>query len=185
MDLDVHLEAIGAGDTQAFGRWVAGAEPSVRASLSHFAAQVDVEVVVQEALLRAWQLAPRVQRDGKANCLLRFSVRAARNLAIDEVRRRRREVLRAPSDEELPAAPVEPDPLLRRAIEACRAELPKNPGRALLARLEAHGMESDAQIAERLGMKLNTLLKNFGRARQLLLECLERRGVHWGGELGA
>src|SRR6187549_3704123 len=106
MDLDVHLEAIGAGDTQAFARWVAGAEPSLRASLSPFRTQVDVEVVVQEALLRAWQLAPRVQRDGKANCLLRFCVRAARNLAIDEVRHRRREVPRAASDDELPVAPV-------------------------------------------------------------------------------
>jgi len=183
MDLDVHLEAIGAGDTQAFARWVAGAEPAVRASLAPFAAQVDVEVVVQEALLRAWQLAPRVQRDGKANCLLRFSVRAARNLAIDEVRHRRREVVRPPSDEELPVAPVEPDPLLRRAIEECRAKLPKNPSRALLARVEAQGTESDSKIAERLGMKLNTLLKNFGRARQFLLECLERRGVHVGREL--
>ena len=84
-----------------------------------------------------------------------------------------------------PVAPVEPDPLLRRAIEECRAKLPKNPGRALLARVEAQGTESDAKIAERLGMKLNTLLKNFGRARQFLLECLERRGVHLGGELSA
>jgi len=185
MDLDVHLAAIGAGDTQAFARWVAGAEPSVRASLARFAAQVDVEVVVQEALLRAWQFAPRVQCDGKPNCLLRFSVRAARNLAIDEVRHRRREVLRVPIDEELPVAPVEPDPLLRRAVEECRKQLPENPSRALLARVEAQGLESDAQIAERLGMKLNTLLKNFGRARQFLLECLERRGVHLSGELSA
>ena len=98
---------------------------------------------------------------------------------------RRREVLRAPSDEELPAVPVEPDPLLRRAIEECRGQLPKNPSRALLARIEAQGMESDAQIAEKLGMKLNTLLKNFGRARQFLLECLERRGVQLSRELSA
>jgi len=34
-------------------------------------------------------------------------------------------------------------------------------------------------------MKLNTLLQNFGRARRFLLECLERRGIHLGGELGA
>lgn len=185
MDLDVHLEAISAGDTQAFARWVAAAEPSVRVSLARFATQVDVEIVVQEALLRAWQAAPRVERDGRGNGLLRFTLRAARNLAIDELRHRRREVLRPPDDDELPAAPVEPDPLLRRAVEECQRELPANPARALLARLEARGLDSDEQIAERLGMKLNTLLQNFGRARRFLLECLERRGIHLGGELGA
>lgn len=108
MDLDVHLEAIGAGDTQAFARWVAGAEPPVRASLARFAAQVDVEIVVQEALLRAWQAAPRVQRDGRGNCLLRFTLRAAQNLAIDEVRHRRREVVRPADDHELPCFPSNP-----------------------------------------------------------------------------
>lgn len=185
MDLDVHLEAIGAGDTQAFARWVAGAEPPVRASLARFAAQVDVEIVVQEALLRAWQAAPRVQRDGRGNCLLRFTLRAAQNLAIDEVRHRRREVVRPADDHELPLLPVEPDPLLRRAVQECQEQLPANPARALLARLEARGADSDEQIAARLGMKLNTLLQNFGRARRFLLECLERRGIQLGGELGA
>lgn len=185
MDLDVHLEAIGAGDTQAFARWVAGAEPALRASLVRFASQLDVEVVVQEALLRAWQVAERVERDGRGNCLLRFTLRAARNLAIDELRHRRREVVRAPDDDELPSAPIEPDPLLRKAVEECRQQLPSNPARALLARLEARGVDSDEQIAERLGMKRNTLLKNFGRARSFLLECLERRGIRLGVEFGA
>lgn len=185
MDLDVHLEAIVAGDTQAFSRWVAGAEPALRRSLARFAAQVDVEIVVQEALLRAWQVAPRVTRDGRGNCLLRFSLRAAHNLAIDELRQRQREVLRMPNDVELSFDPVEPDPLLRRAVEECRQRLPANPARALLARCGAMGVESDEQIAGRLGMKLNTLLKNFGRARRFLLECLERRGIHLGEELEA
>lgn len=184
MDLDVHLEAIGAGDTQAFARWVAGAEPVVRRSLARFAAQVDVEIVVQEALLRAWQVAPKVTRDGRGNCLLRVTLRAAQNLAIDELRHRRREIVRLPDEAELPLDPIEPDPLLRRAVEECRQQLPANPARALLARCDAMGIESDAQIAQRLGMKLNTLLKNFGRARQFLLECLERRGIRLGGELG-
>src|SRR5690606_31795857 len=185
MDLDVHLEAIVAGDVQAFARWVAGAEPAVRGHLLRFASEVDVEIVVQEALLRAWQLAPKVERDHRGNCLLLFTLRTAHNRAIDELRRRQREVLRSPNDAELPIDPVEPDPLLRRAVEECRQALPRNPARALAARCEAHGLESDEQIAERIGMKLNTLLKNFGRARRFLLECLERRGIRLGGELSA
>lgn len=176
IDLDVHLEAIGAGDTVAFARWVAGAEPALRASVAGFAAQVDVEVVVQEALLRAWQLAPRVEPDGRGNSLLRFSLRLARNLAIDSVRKHQRE-LPLDGEAELPVNVAPPDPLLRRAIEECREQLPAKPARVLEARLAAQGVESDASIALRLGMKTNTLLKNFGRARQFLLECLGRRGI--------
>jgi len=53
-DLDRHLPAIVAGDAQAFAAWLAGAEPRIRASLRGFAAQVDVEAVLQETLLRVW-----------------------------------------------------------------------------------------------------------------------------------
>jgi RNA polymerase sigma-70 factor (ECF subfamily) len=182
IDLDVHLQAITVGDTAAFARWVAGAEPAVRASLVSFAAQVDVEVVVQEALLRAWQLAPRVERDGRGNSLLRFTFKTARNLAIDDLRQHRRE-LPLDAEAELPVTAIEPDPLLRRAIEACRKQLPAKPARALEARLSAQGADSDESIARELGMKTNTLLKNFGRARQFLLECLGRRGIRLSAEM--
>jgi RNA polymerase sigma-70 factor (ECF subfamily) len=32
-------------------------------------------------------------------------------------------------------------------------------------------------VAATLGMKKNTFLQNFGRARKLLVECLRKRGV--------
>jgi RNA polymerase sigma-70 factor (ECF subfamily) len=86
-DLDHHLPAIAAGDDQAYARWLAGAEPELRAALRTFAATADTEAVLQEALLRVWQVAPRFTPDGRPNALLRFAVRAARNLALDEVRR--------------------------------------------------------------------------------------------------
>ena len=175
-DLDVHLPAIAAGDSQAFGRWVALAEPALRLGLGRFKAQVDVEVVVQEALLRAWQLAPRIVCDGRGNSLLRFALRAGNNLAIDELRRRRLEVASPAPEPEV--APLEPDPLLKSAVRDCHAKLPAKPALVLNARLESRGIESDETLAKRLGMKQNTLLKNFGRARQLLLECLERQGIH-------
>ncbi|MBA3397052.1 MAG: sigma-70 family RNA polymerase sigma factor, partial [Deltaproteobacteria bacterium] len=88
-DLDLHLGAIVAGDTRAFARWLAGAEPPVRESLRSFARVVDVEAVLQEALLRVWQVAPRFVADGRPNGLLRLGVRIARNLAVSEVRRTR------------------------------------------------------------------------------------------------
>jgi RNA polymerase sigma-70 factor (ECF subfamily) len=182
VDLDVWLPGLGAGDTTAFARWVAGAEPPLRRSLRAFAAAVDVEAVLQEALLRIWQVAPRFTPDGRPNALLRFAHRVARHLAISEARRLRA----APLDEatladpasEGPGAAAGPvDPLLRRALVECRDKLPKKPAAALDARLAAAGGEADAALARGLGMTLNTFLQNFTRARKLLADCLERRGV--------
>lgn len=184
IDLDLHLPGMTAGDRAAFAAWLAGAERPVRDALRGFAATVDVEAVVQEALLRAWQLAPRLTPDGRPNALLRFTFRAARNLAISEARRRGRV---EPGDDEAEFqrrlerladdGPPPPDPLLRRLIQRCRELLPARPRQALEARLEAGGAESDQAIAARLGLKANTFLQNFTRARRALAECLERHGV--------
>jgi RNA polymerase sigma factor (sigma-70 family) len=178
IDLDVDLVAIRHGDVSAFARFIAGAERGIRESLRSFAARVDTEAVVQETLLRVWQVSPRVEPDGKPNALLRFAVRVARNLAIDETRRTR-DTSVDPSvlaeTAEIVAAP--PDPMLRRVIAACRDALPQKPAQALTARIESGGAEPDEVLASRLGMKTNTFLQNFTRARKLLAECLEGKGV--------
>lgn len=178
-DLDVHLAAIVAGDTRAFGRWLSGAESTVRDSLRSFATAVDVEAVLQEALLRVWQVAPRFEPDGRPNGLLRLGVRIARNLAVSEVRRTRATPVDA-DDLEAALAVVEPDtpdPMLRRAIVECRDKLPAKPRQALDSRLASAGGHDDVELAESLGMKLNTFLQNFTRARQLLVDCLKRKGI--------
>jgi DNA-directed RNA polymerase specialized sigma24 family protein len=184
LDLDVHLAAIAAGDATAFGRWLAGAEPVVRRSLRSFAARVDVEAVVQETLLRAWQVAPRVEPDGRPNGLLRLALRAGRNLAIDESRRAgAREVQLQGGEGETSVSSLEegspslPDPLLRRVIAICWEKLPPQPQIALRARLDAAGAEPDATSAARCGMRLNTFLQNVARARKHLLACLDSQGV--------
>lgn len=178
VDLDVHLDAIRLGDVTAFGRFVAGAERCVRESLRSLAVHVDSEAVVQEAFLRVWQVAPRVERDGKPNSLLRFALRVARNLAVSELRRRREASVDLEALENLPEATpaAPPDPMLRRAIVECRQGLPAQPARALAARLESSG-DADEVLAERLGMRANTFLQNFTRARKLLAECLRGKGV--------
>lgn len=174
-DLDRELGGIAQGDADAFARWMAGAEPAVRGALRSFAAVVDTEAVLQEALLRIWQVAPRFVPDGRPNALLRFAVRAARNLAVSQARRAR---LDSPDpDEEHVLSPRPPDPLLRRAIEECRGKLPRKPALALSARLTSVGGEPDEALAARLGMTRNTFLQNFTRARRLLTECLQRLGV--------
>jgi len=185
-NLDTHLPNIAAGDPDAFARWVAGAEFRVRASLTSVSGSVDVESVVQETLLRIWQVAPRVEPDGKPNCLLRLAIRIARNLAVSDLRRRRvRPAVVAaleaqPLDDRVEATP--PDPMLRTAIAECREKLPGKPASALNARLRGPGTP-DKTLAVRLGMKLNTFLQNVTRARKLLAQCLERRGVDLENEL--
>ena len=188
-DLDVELNAISAGDPDAFGRWVSGAEHELRLSLASFAETVDTEAAIQEALLRVWQVASRVQPDGRPNSLLRFSIRTARNLAIDHVRRNRRSGVTfdidSTAEPELTGSAEALDPLLKGAIEDCRDGLPKKPKSALAERLEGRGAHHDRDLAARLGMTLNTFLKNVGRARKLLAECLKKRGVDLGEYLGA
>lgn len=179
IDLDVHLAAIVRGDAAAFGHWLAGCEPPIRDSLRSFAAVVDVEAVLQESLLRVWQVAGRFEADGKPNGLLRFAIRIARNLAISEVRRTR-SAPTAPDDLEAvleAALPRAPDPMLRAKIADCRDKLPPKPRQVLDHRLASAGGADDAELAEAIGMRLNTFLQNFTRARQLLADCLRKHGI--------
>ncbi|MBL8955769.1 MAG: hypothetical protein JNK82_33655 [Myxococcaceae bacterium] len=173
---DELLPLIAAGDTRAFGLWVAGCEHTLRLSLRRYAASVDTEAVLQEALLRVWQVAPKFQVDGRPDALLRFAQVAARNVALSEIRR----LGTKPVDEaegDVAVAAASPDPLLRAAVKDCRDKLPGKPRDALDQRLESAGGDDDHVLAERLGMKLNTFLQNFTRARKLLAECLKKRGI--------
>ena len=176
-DLDIHLSAIAAGDATAFGRWASGCETRLRLSLTRYAARVDVEAVVQETLLRVWQVAPKFTPDGRPDSLARFAIRVARNVAISELRRLGQRP--PPSDAIEPDAvpPCEPDPLLRRVIAACREKLPNKPMRALDQRLASGGGQPDKLLAVAVGMTLNTFLQNVTRARRLLAQCLEQQGV--------
>ena len=183
------LTKVQQGDADAFAAWAAGSEASLRASLRPFAQVVDTEAVLQEALLRVWQVAPRFVHDGGPNALLRFAVRTARNCAVSELRRsspsaEALEALERHLSEESTVAPVTPDPLLRAAIAECRRKLPRQPGAALEQRLCTGGGLDDTTLAQRVGMSLNTFLQNVTRARKLLKACLERAGVRLETELG-
>lgn len=181
VDLDQHLPAIGAGDPVAFATWLASAELPLRASLRRFARACDTEAVLQETLLRIWQLAPRVERDAKGNSLLRLAHRIATNLCLDEARRLRQvpldDALFAQHPDNVIEPSTLPDPMLRNALADCRKELPKKPAEALLARLTDGGCSPDAVLAQRLGATLNTFLQNITRARKLLAECLAKKRI--------
>jgi RNA polymerase sigma-70 factor (ECF subfamily) len=189
MDLDVYLVAIVGGEPRAFGSWMSGAEPRVRDSLRSFAQVIDVEAVLQETLLRTWQVAPRMVADGRPDGLLRMAIRIGRNLAITEVRRTKAtpaegdDLETALAAGEPPASA--PDPMLRRAIVECHDKLPDKPRQALDARLASAGGQDDDDLATALRMKLNTFLQNVTRARQLIADCLHKRGIAIDQELGA
>lgn len=179
-DLDSFLPAIQVGDADAFGRWMATAEPLLRKSLRSFAASVDTEAVLQESLLKLWQVAPRFRPDGRPNGFLRLAYRVAKNQAISEIRRNKS----APVEPSVMAETLEatvdvkpPDPILRRVIAFCREKLRGKPAIALQQRLESMGREPDETLAERVGMTKNTFLQNFTRARKALRDCLRRQGV--------
>jgi len=105
-----------------------------------------------------------------------------RNLALREAERSSRfEPLDPGESGENPGPSVEPepppDPGLRRAIRDCLDRLSRKPAAALAARLRGEGAEPDRVLAERVGMTLNTFLQNIVRARRLLAECLESKGI--------
>jgi RNA polymerase sigma factor (sigma-70 family) len=184
MDLDAHLPAILERDTRAFGRWMAGAEGTMRDSLRSFASVLDVESVLQEALLRVWQVAPRFVTDGRPNGLLRLGIRIARNLAVSELRRTKSRPV-SEEDLELALARAEqvdggdgtPDPLLREVLAKCHERLPEKPRQVITVRLSSEGGRSDDELASLIGMRVNTFLQNFTRARRMLADCLKKHGV--------
>ncbi len=188
--VDAAWQEVRRGSEAGFRAWLPLVEPVLWRTLRPFARAVDVEAIVQEALLRMWVVAPSQQLEGE-NASLRFALRLARNLAIDEARRRGREVPLAPdlpgggddgSDPRPATEPAidpapPPDPLLRRAILACIDKLPRQPKTALRARLDAAGALPDRLLAERVAMQPNTFLQNVIRARRLVEECLAASGI--------
>lgn len=176
----LQLARISAGDAAAFGQWASSVEASLRGTLRPFATLCDTEAVLQEALLRVWQVAPRFVHDGKANALLRFAVTTARNVALSELRRMNAtptelETLHRALEAQGEVTPRTPDPMLRGALERCRQKLPPQPAAAITARIERH--DDDHVLAAAVKMTLNTFLQNVTRARKLLAECLKKAGI--------
>jgi DNA-directed RNA polymerase specialized sigma24 family protein len=191
LDTDELAPLIAEGDDEAFARWMSLVEGRIRDRLRSFAARVDVESVMQETLLGIWQIAPRFVPDGRENGLMRLAIRIAGNLAVTQYRRRRPlpmdmealEAAAAAGDDTSPGPDRASDPLLRRRILDCLGRLPRQPGRAIRARLEDGGVEPDATLAGWVGMQPNTFLQNITRARKLLAECLRRVGIDLQAEL--
>lgn len=156
-------------------------EIPLRHSLGRFSCVVDVEVVIQETLMRMWLVAQDPQRQLEGlNASLKFAFKVGRNVALEEMRRYRQDrLVDLTVLDGLPEGCVEPelpDPALARAIKDCVDRLPRQPYRALLARMSG-AAQSDREAAAAVRMKMNTFLQNIVRARRLLADCLQKRGV--------
>jgi DNA-directed RNA polymerase specialized sigma24 family protein len=169
------------GDRGAFAQWMGMVEIPLRHSLHRFARAVDVEAVVQETLLRMWFLALDPQRGLEgSHASLKYAFAVGRIVALEEMRRYRQDrFVELDVLENLPEGrinPDPPDPALARKLQDCMERLPRRPREALWARVH-DGRLPDRQLAAALRMKANTFFQNIVRARRLLRECLERRGV--------
>lgn len=176
-----------ATDEAAFTAWVRAVEIPLRARLRREASVVDVEVVLQETLLRMWVIARKGRSLEGCGASLRLAYGVLRNVLYEEYRKMRRHggppVDQWPEDSaiDIPAPPRDPpDPLLRRRILECLESLKeqaKIPWKALTARLQFAHLLPDRDLAADLGMKKNTFLQNIVRARKFLGGCLESKGV--------
>lgn len=118
----------------------------------------DPEEVVQEAFIRLWTHRERWRGDGSVRSLL-YTI--TRNAALDEIRRRKREV---PLSDQLPTPPGPhgPDPLarleedeLKKAAEAAIRRLP--PRRQEIFRMVREGGLSYREVAEVLDIAPQTV----------------------------
>lgn len=183
-ELDALWKQACTRNPRAFGRWAGRVERPVREYLRPWAARVDAECIVQEALLRMWlracdrELEPLTGEQAS----LRWCCRVAWNLARNESRRRGREDVTDPHEmpeiEVYPEAPSSPG--LRRAIADCVEALGNTLRSALLARLQDRGASGDSALAETLNMTKNTFLQNIVRARKRVAACLGDKGVALG-----
>ena len=176
-----------AGDSMAFAEWMGRVERPIRSSLFPFARTVDLEVVMQETFLRMWLIATKSSTalEGE-NASLRMALGVARNVAREEVRRAKLGKL-VPLEglEDAHEMAIEPepgpDPGLARAIQDCMARIPDRLRTALQLRIAQGYGQPDRELAEALGLKLNTFLQQIVRARKSLGECLKRKGVELAG----
>jgi len=137
-----------------------------------------------------WLIAtrPGLKLQGK-NASLRMALAVARNVALEEVRRSRRgqyvplEDLEDALELAVDPAP-EPDPGLAQAIRECLERLPDRLRRSLMLRLRSGSFSPDRDLAESLGLKLNTFLQHIVRARKSMADCLKGKGVELEGVVG-
>ncbi len=155
-------------------------EAMLRAWLhSRFPAQCDIDNIVQEALVRVWQLHEKETITSPKALLFA----TARNLALDFVRRQKiasfepitengeSSVLRDVTDVAETVSKQQEFALLRQAIQ----DLPERCRQVFTLRT-VYGL-SQKMIAERLGISENTVEKQMGKGIRRCTEFFARHGL--------
>jgi RNA polymerase sigma-70 factor (ECF subfamily) len=134
--------------------------------------RADAEDATQEALLRLWNHLPRINLFNVRGWLFRTT----RNYCLDQVRKRAQQIVSAPAEDENPdrwpdALAIDPSRAadsgsrLEQAREALR-QLPETL-RSVFVLYEVNGLRY-REIADVLGIPINTVKVNLLRARQRL-----------------
>lgn len=176
------LRRYAAGDPQAAQLLLDRLAPRLyRLALRLLADAAEAEDVVQEAMLRLWQIAPRWQ-SGAAQPGT-WVYRVAMNLATDRLRRRRGvalDTVAEPADES-PApfeAMLEAD--RTRALEAALAQLPDRQRQAVVLR-HLEGLPNP-EIADLMGVNVEAVESLTARGKRRLAELLSARRLDLGYE---
>ena len=179
-----------AGEMEAFTELFESFRPSIYAAASRLAGPDDVEDVVMETYLKAWQALPRF-RGGST--LKTWVYRIAHNCAVDVLRRRerRKEVLLPETEAEhdglanLPdTRQPAPDEAMARSelaseVRAALNELPVEHRTVLLLRF-ADGL-SCREIAAVVGVSIGTVLSRLFYGKRKLRRILEKTGNEGAG----
>lgn len=156
--------------------WVRDHGPAVRGYLMGMVRRADeVDDLAQEVFCRAWQARGRYREQGHARSYL---LRIADRLAVDRIRRKKPEETLSPeawrdkepwSQNEDPARTAAASEAARR-VSVALGQLTPIQKRVLLLRF--YGQLTFEQIAETLGLPLNTALSHCRRGLETLRKLL-------------
>lgn len=174
-DEDTLIAQACRGDRQAFGLLIRRLEPAVAAvSIAMLGHDGDAEDAGQETMIRLFHALPAFR--GQSS-LRTFTTRIAVNIALDMLRRRRREAHGRQAFEHRTAAPAEPsvDPRgrldrQRRIRTALQVLSPEHRAVIVLRLILGH---STAETADLLSLPEGTVLSRLSRARATLATSLK------------
>jgi len=180
IEIDQIFEQAGRGPVSLQG-WMTAVEIPLRRSLRDFASVVDVESVMQDALMQMWVMAQGDERPSLSgeNASIWLAIDRARNIARDEARRAGCEAL-LPTD-----GMPDPDEILRpdqrsleleEALYGCKHKQDHESLPTLRWRLELPGLP-DATVTKYCGMPLHIFSRAVTGATRRVAHCLEHQGI--------
>lgn len=169
------IARIRAGEADAYAEIVAGYQDPLRAALGGFARSADeLEEYCHKAFVETYFKLK--DYDPARGAFLPWFLTVARNLVLEELRRRKAEDRRLHRYVERSAqesGPFEDEPQARVALERCLSEFERGDAEMIRARYR-EGLSCE-QIADTLGKTAVATRKALQRLRERLRACVQRR----------